>query len=319
MAASLTRQLLAFSRKQLNAMIRSTVPMLQRLVGEDLIIQMELEASRDQIMADPDQIRQVLMNLVINARDAMPNGGELKLATATRHLDETSVGSVDFVANPGPCVVMSVTDTGFGMDDSTKQQIFEPFFTTKEQGKGTGLGLATVYGIVRQSNGWIDVWSAPGAGTSVQVYLPLSCEGRDREDIVGVPEVKKGGETLLVVEDQDAVRAYTCTVLQGCGYHIIEAASGEAALQVAADFPGEIVLLVADVVLPGMNGKVLAELLRQVRPQLQVIFVSGYTGDVISERGILEDGAAFVQKPFSPADLGIKVRHVLDLALSEER
>lgn len=326
LAARLTKQLLAFSRKQviqpvamnLNALIRNTVPMLQRMVGEDLIIQVDLDASLGQITVDPDQIRQVLMNLVINARDAMPNGGELKVATVNGNLDEAGAGSLDPAASPGPCVILSVTDTGSGMDDATKQQIFEPFFTTKEQGKGTGLGLATVYGIVRQSNGWIEVSSAPGAGTSFQIYLPVTLGERTREDNIAFPEDRRGKETILVVEDQDAVRAYTCAVLKDCGYRILEATSGEAALQVASGFPGEIQLLVADVVLPGMNGKVLAEHLKRARPQLRVIFVSGYTGDVISERGVLEDGASFVQKPFSPAALATKVRHVLDLALNAE-
>ena len=317
-AASLTKQLLAFSRKQvieprllnLNETIQDAMPMLQRLIGEDIALTARLDDALEQVMADPDQIHQVLMNLAVNARDAMPDGGKLGIETANVDLGKDDVSTrQDSV--PGRYVLMTVTDTGHGMDETTRQQIFEPFFTTKGFGKGTGLGLSTVYGIVRQSGGWIDVRSEVGVGTSFQVYLP-------RMDGPPLPEPKKAGastekgsETILLVEDQAAVRAFTNAALQRQGYRVIEAPGGEEAIAVAGRHPGEIHLLLTDVVLPGMNGKELSERLKVPRPDVKVLFTSGYPADVIAHRGVLDHGLSFLHKPYSMDELAAKVRELL--------
>jgi PAS domain S-box-containing protein len=290
-AASLTKQLLAFSRKQvieprvlnLNSTIRDAMPMLQRLIGEDIALTTKLGASLGQVMADPDQIHQVLMNLAVNARDAMPDGGRLVVETTNGH----------------------------GMDETTRQYIFEPFFTTKDSGKGTGLGLSTVYGIVRQSGGWIDARSEVGVGTSFEVYLPRMDERPAPEPKEAGPSTEKGSETVLVVEDQAAVRSFTEAALLQCGYGVVGASDGEEAVAVAARYAGRIHLLLTDVVLPGMNGKELSERLKGLRPDLKVLFMSGYTADVIAHRGVLESGLSFLHKPFGPDELAAKVREVL--------
>jgi len=318
-AASLTRQLLAFSRKQmiqprvmdLNGTIRESVPMLERLIGEDIALETHLEPSLGQVMADPDQVHQVIMNLAVNARDAMPDGGTLDIATANVTIGEAEVASMHDAAAPGRYVLVTVTDTGRGMDETVRRQIFEPFFTTKEVGKGTGLGLSTVYGIVRQSGGWIDVWSEVGAGTSFRIYLP-SIDARAVPERPGVGAPAEGGvETILVVEDQKAVLAFTAAALRQCGYQVLEAADGKEAIAVAGRHPGQIHLLLTDVVMPEMNGRELAERLKAVRPNLAVLFMSGYTADVIAHRGVLDRGIAFLHKPFSSAELAQKVRDAL--------
>ena len=322
-AANLTKQLLAFSRKQviqprvmdLNAAIRDTVPMLERLIGEDVKLKAALDASLAHVLADPDQIHQVVLNIMVNARDAMPDGGTIEISTANVDLDEDGSAAIDPEATSGPYVVMTVTDTGHGMDEATRNRIFEPFFTTKEGGKGTGLGLAMVFGIVRQSGGCIAVSSAVGVGTSFQIYLPRQqgvCP--QQEEITGA-SAKNGFETILLAEDQAAVRSFTKAVLSKHGYHVIEVSSGEEALEVAEGHPGPIHMLISDVVLTGMNGKVLSERLRASRPNLRAIFISGYTQDLIGQRGVLDHGTALLQKPFSPDHLATKVREILDKPL----
>ncbi len=318
-AASLTKQLLAFSRKQviepraldLNGIIRDYAPMLQRLIGEDIALETNLDASLGQVMADPDQIHQVAMNLAVNARDAMPDGGSLRIETTNADLSAGSCAAGNPDSTPGRYVIMSVTDTGQGMDETVRQRIFDPFFTTKEVGKGTGLGLSTVYGIVRQSGGWVDVSSEVGAGTAFKVYLPrIDACPRPEEDRIG-PATETGDETILVVEDQESVRAFTMDALNQHGYRALEASDGNEAIAVAERYPGRISLLLTDVVLPGMNGKELSERLKGVRRDLKVLFMSGYTADVIASHGVLDDGVAFLHKPFSPEALAAKIREVL--------
>jgi CheY-like chemotaxis protein len=317
-AASLTKQLLAFSRKQvieprllnLNTTIRDAMPLLQRLIGEDIAFTARLDAFLEQVMADPDQIHQVLMNLVVNARDAMPDGGRLEVETANVEIGEDDAGN-RHDALPGRYALMTVTDTGHGMDETVRQQVFEPFFTTKEFGKGTGLGLSTVYGIVRQSGGWIDVRSEVGVGTSFRVYLPRM-DGRPLpERTEAGASTEEGNETILLVEDQDAVRSFTSTALKRYGYRVVEASDGEEAIAVAGRHPERIHLLLTDVVLPGMNGKELSEHLTALRPGLKVLFTSGYTADVIAHRGVLDEGMGFLHKPYSLDQLAAKVRELL--------
>ena len=317
-AASLTKQLLAFSRRQaieprvldLNMTIRESAPMLRRLIGEDVVLKTQLEECLGQVLADPDQIHQVLMNLVVNARDAMPDGGRLDIATTNMELDEENA-AIHPAATPGRYVLMTVTDTGNGMDATTRQRIFEPFFTTKEIGKGTGLGLSTVYGIIRQNGGWVDVSSEVGVGTSFEVYLPRidACPVPDKH---GSRAATGGGrETILVVEDQTTVRHFAGTALRQYGYHVVEASDGYEAMSLADQYAGEIQLLLTDVVMPGMNGKELSERLKGLRPNLKILFTSGYTADVIADRGVLDRGVAFLHKPFGPEELAAKVREML--------
>jgi two-component system cell cycle sensor histidine kinase/response regulator CckA len=322
-AASLTKQLLAFSRKQvieprilnLNTVIRGAAPMLQRLIGENITIETHLDGFLGQVMADPEQIHQIMMNLLINARDAMPAGGEIDIETSNISLGEDTAATHPD-ATAGRYVVMSVTDTGHGIDEVIRQRIFEPFFTTKDVGRGTGLGLSSVYGIVRQSGGWVDVWSEVGIGTSFKIYLP-----RRDECVLPAPEKMGGhtesrGETILIVEDQEAVRSYAKEALEQYGYHIIEASSGNQAIGVAKCHLGEIHLLLTDVVMVGMSGHDLSERLKESRPSLKALFVSGYATDVIARHGVL-DGVAFLQKPFSPDEVAAKVRQVLDASFRE--
>lgn len=318
-AAGLTRQLLAFSRRQmieskvfdLNALIRQSVPMLARLIGEDITLETALDDSLGLVLADPDQIHQVIMNLAVNARDAMPDGGRLAIETQNVEFGAEAGATIRPDTMLGRCVLITVTDNGHGMDEMTRQQVFEPFFTTKGAGKGTGLGLATVYGIIRQSGGWIDVWSEIGVGTSFKVYLPRtdSCTVSEGKEII-LP-MAGGVETILVVEDQDSVRSFAVAALSEQGYHVIEASDGNEAIAVAGRHSGSIHLLVTDVVMPGMDGRRLSERLKEVRPNLKVLFISGYTADLIASRGVLDRDVAFLQKPFSPDALAGKVREVL--------
>lgn len=318
-AASLTKQLLAFSRKQiieprplnLNAIVNDAERMFQRLIGEDIELAISLDPLLGQIMADPAQIQQVIMNLVINARDAMVDGGKLEISTKNTDIDERVAGAHPD-GGPGRYVLMTVTDTGIGMSEETIQRIFDPFFTTKRQDMGTGLGLAMVYGAVRQSGGWIEVSSQPGQGASFRIYLPR-IDGRPVRDSVRptVPMTLYGGETVLVVEDQEDVRKLIRTILESYGYGVLEAENGIEALRLTEEHPGEIQLLLTDVILPGMNGKTLSEQVRVLLPKLKVIFMSGYPEEVISRRGVLEQDVAYLPKPFSPEFLAIKVREVL--------
>ncbi len=310
-AASLTRQLLAFSRQQvleprvvnLNVVVGGLRKMLPRVLGEDVEFTTTLAPDLRAVRADVGQLEQVLMNLAVNARDAMPTGGKLTIETANVALDRPE----------GHFVMLAVSDTGAGMDEATQARIFEPFFTTKGPGKGTGLGLATVYGIVKQSGGFIWVYSEPGHGTSFKIYLPQVDEPLDQG---AAPPAAAGGrrgtETVLVVEDAAAVRAVTRQVLERQGYTILEAPNGAAALHVAATHRGPIHLLLTDVVMPALSGRPLAERLAQLRPEIRVLYTSGYTDDSIVRHGILEPGIAYLQKPFTPDSLAQKVRDVLD-------
>ncbi len=319
-AAGLTRQLLAFARKQvlepkvldLNQVVAGLEKMLPRLLGEDVRVVHRLAADLGRVKADPGQVEQVLVNLAVNARDAMPGGGTLTIETANVDLDEAYTREHPG-ASPGPHVLVAVTDTGTGIAPEVREHLFEPFFTTKEVGKGTGLGLATVYGIVKQSGGCIYVYSEPGQGAIFKVFLPRVDGAVDpwRGDAAAGP-TPGGSETVLVAEDEAAVRGLLCQVLAAKGYAVLEAANGAEALGVAEGHPGPIHLVVADVVMPDLGGRELAERLRLGRPGLRVLYVSGYTDDAILRRGALEPGAAFLQKPFSPAALARKVREVLD-------
>ena len=317
-SASLTKQLLIFSRKQvieprilnLNTTIRGSVTMLQRLIGEEIAVETHLDGSLGQVMADPTQIDQVIMNLAVNARDAMSHGGRLKIET--KNVDVCEVTATIFPdAIPGRYVLLTVTDDGQGMTETIREHLFEPFFTTKEVGKGTGLGLATVYGIVRQSGGWIDLSSELGMGTSFRIYLPRidGCPLTEAKDISGPAE--GGDETILIVEDQEAVRSFTTVALEGYGYHVLEAPNGRTALAVAKRYPGVIHLLLTDVVLPGMKARKLSETLKGLHPNLKVLFTSGYSTDAIAHRGILDHGVSYLPKPFSPDELAAKIRGLL--------
>jgi PAS domain S-box-containing protein len=318
-AATLTRQLLAFSRQQvleprvldLNAVVGGAGKMLKRLIGEDVELATVLSEDPGMIKADPGQVEQVIMNLAVNARDAMPDGGKLTIAITNVELDEGYREEHPLV-QPGHYVQLSVTDTGVGMDEETRARVFEPFFTTKEKGKGTGLGCATVYGIVKQSGGFIWVYSEVGHGTTFKIYLPRADEAATSSITAAPPETLRGTETILLAEDAPGVRSVARTVLTRHGYLVLEAPDGRSALDVAAAHNGIIHLLVTDVIMPEMSGRQLADRLRDLRPELKVLFVSGYTDDAIVRHGILEPGIWYLPKPFSPESLARKVREVLD-------
>jgi PAS domain S-box-containing protein len=318
-AAGLTRQLLAFSRQQvleprvldLNEVVDAAGKMLKRLIGEDIDLITVPAADLWVVRADPGQIEQVLLNLAVNARDAMPMGGKLTIETANVDLAGTYIGHHRPVT-PGPYVLLAVSDTGSGMDRETQTHIFEPFFTTKEKGKGTGLGLATVYGIVKQSGGFIWFYSEPGQGTTFKIYLPRVEEERSVTSAPPSAPTIQGSETILLVEDATPVREVARAVLSRCGYAVVVAGDGRAALEAAARHSGPIHLLVTDVIMPEIGGRQLADRLLELHPGLRVLFVSGYTDDAIIRHGILEPGIAFLQKPFTPESLAAKVREVLD-------
>jgi two-component system, cell cycle sensor histidine kinase and response regulator CckA len=319
-AAALTRQLLAFSRKQvlqsrvmaLNPLLVDLCAMLQRLIGEGIELVRALDADLGMVKVDPVQFEQAVINLAVNARDAMPGTGRLTFGTCNARLDEAYAERHPEV-RPGEYVVVSVTDTGHGMDDATKARVFEPFFTTKESGKGTGLGLAMVYGFVKQSGGHVEVESEPGRGTTFRLFLP-------RTEMVVLPDlpspddavVPNGAETILLVEDEEALRTLTRMVLQSYGYTVLEAGDGKDALGIAGQFPGIIHALVTDLVMPRMGGRGLADGLIRQRPGLRVLFMSGHTEDTVLQRGMDEPGTAFFHKPFSPLALARKLRRLLD-------
>ncbi len=313
-AAALTRQLLAFSRKQvlepevlsLNEVIAGIESMLRPLLGEDIDMELRLCEGRDGIMADPGQIDLVIMNLAVNARDAMPRGGKLIIETAHVELDGHVGGE------PGRFVVLSVTDTGTGMDAATEEHIFEPFFTTKEKGKGTGLGLSTVYGIVKQSGGNISVDSEPGRGTTFKVYLPWVDAAAAATERRPALVMGTGSETVLVVEDEDGVRKIAERILRGAGYRVQTASNGEEALRLCEKHDGEIDLLLTDVVMPRMSGRELAERLARTSPKLKVLFMSGYADDAIAHGTVLGPGMRLIGKPFAAAELTRRVREALD-------
>jgi PAS domain S-box-containing protein len=322
-AASLTRQLLAFSRKQIvqpeildmNELLTGIEKMLGRLIGEDFELLWIPGPALWQIKVDPGQMEQVIMNLVINARDAMPRGGKLTVETANVDLDESYFrkhGIQD--EKPGAYVMLAVSDTGIGMDKETQAHIFEPFFTTKGVGKGTGLGLSTVYGIVKQNNGFIWVYSEPGQGSAFKVYLPKAKGYAASEKKEQHPETAPGGsETVLIVEDDNPLRKLLQRILQQHGYSVLEAENGEDALRVSEAYAGSVDLLITDVVMPGMGGRETAERLQSIYPSMKVLYTSGYTDNAIVHHGVLATGLNFLQKPFSLEDLARKAREILDM------
>jgi PAS domain S-box-containing protein len=320
-AENLTRQLLAFSRRQvmemkvidLNDLLKNLEKMLCRVIGEDIELTTLLAEDLGRVKFDPGQIEQVILNLAVNARDAMPSGGKLTLETADVELDEAYARSHISVV-PGQYVSLSVSDTGGGMPPEVKDRIFEPFFTTKGKGKGTGLGLSTVYGIVKQSGGNIWVYSEPGKGTTFKIYLP-----RVEEEVDALPrrdepsDLPKGNETILLVEDDSSVRDLAVRFLRGQGYTILEATNGNEAIRIARKSKKEKVhLLLTDMVMPQMGGKELVERFRSIHPEIKVLFISGYTDTAITHHGLSEPNTALLQKPFSLTSLAKKVREVLD-------
>ncbi|HKC09070.1 MAG TPA: PAS domain S-box protein [Methylomirabilota bacterium] len=320
-AAALTQQLLAFSRKQvlqpqvldLNAVMTAMEPMLSRLIGEDIELAVVPTKGLDRVKADPGQIEQVIVNLVVNSRDAMPQGGRLTIETANVELDEAYARR--HVAVPaGQYVMLAVSDNGAGMDEATCSRVFEPFFTTKEQGKGTGLGLATVYGIVKQSGGDIRLYSEVGAGTTFKIYLPRVAELVAPADPAAsaVIPVPRGDETVLLVEDEPEVRDLAREILEGGGYTVLQACDAQEAVFLAERHSGPIHLLLTDVIMPRQSGRALVERLRPLRPEMQVLYMSGYTNEAIVRHGVLDPDTLFIQKPFSPAGLGHKVRAAID-------
>jgi PAS domain S-box-containing protein len=317
-AASLTRQLLAFSRRgvtharvmSINEVVSSSVKLVKRLIGDDVQILTSLADDAGNVRIDGGQLEQIIMNLAVNARDAMPGGGKLTMATANVHLTGDYVSGIGD-APSGLYVMLSVTDTGTGMDDATKSRIFEPFFTTKGIGHGTGLGLATVFGIIKQSKGFIRVTSAPGGGTTFDIYLPRVVERASRQTPPG-NDVPGGKETILVVEDEPAVRTIVRQMLERKGYTVLEAGGGSAALDIAVQHQGPIHLLLTDVVMLGMGGLEVARTFAETRPDTRTLFMSGYTGDNPMAREFFEQNSAFLQKPFGANDLGRMVRTILD-------
>jgi two-component system cell cycle sensor histidine kinase/response regulator CckA len=290
--------------------VSSTELLMRRLLGEDVELVLKLETHAEPVRADRSQLEQVLLNLVVNARDAMPGGGRLTISTSNMVLGHDA-GGRSLPAAPGAYVVLSVTDTGHGMTDDVRSHIFEPFFTTKELGKGTGLGLATVYGIIQQSDGHIWVESEPGKGSSFHVCLPTMAENALAQVVSPEPVTDhRGSETLLLVEDNDAVRTLARDALTRYGYEVLEAANGAEALLIATSQLDRIQLVLTDVVMPVMGGRELVARLTALRPDLKVVFMSGYTTEAVVAEGV---SSAFLQKPFTPALLGQTVRDVLDL------
>jgi len=319
-AAGLTRQLLAYSRRQvlkprvldLNASATSMVPMLRRLIGEDIELIPKLDPDLGHVEADPSQIEQIIMNLVVNARDSMPRGGTVVVETSNTVLDEAFARRRP-PTRPGRYALLAVSDTGSGMDKGTLDRIFEPFFTTKQLGKGTGLGLATVYGIVKQSNGYIWVYSEPGIGSTFKIYLPLiDADISEEKETVATPPLPRGSETVLIVEDDRTVRLLASEMLEMSGYTVLEAGDGPEALEVVHRHGRPIDLLLTDVVMPQMSGRELAEGIATIHPGIRVLYMSGYTEGVIAHHGVLDSGVAYLQKPFTTDALARKVREALD-------
>ncbi|MGH7604601.1 MAG: response regulator [Gemmatimonadaceae bacterium] len=319
-ASGLTRQLLAFSRKQIldprlinvNTIVNGVEKLLRRLIGEDIELATTLEKDLYSINADPGQLEQVMINLAVNSRDAMPDGGRLHITTSNTILSSEHTGR-HFSVPPGEYVMLAVSDTGMGMTREVQQRVFEPFFTTKGQGKGTGLGLSTVYGIVKQSGGDVWIYSEPGKGTTFKVYFPRAQEG---EAFVAATEddqpAPRGTETILVVEDDSALRALSARVLEASGYTVLLARNGIEALAIASGHKGKIDMVATDVVMPKMNGRPLVEKLLEGRKGMRVLFMSGYTDDEVMRRGVIDGRTAFLQKPFTPGQFAKKVRDVLD-------
>ncbi len=318
-SADITRQLLAFARKQtiipvvldLNETVESMLKMLRRLIGEDIDLAWLPEAGLCPVKMDPVQIDQILANLCVNARDAIADVGKITIETGNAVFDETYCADhFGFVA--GEYVLLAVSDDGCGMDKETLDQIFEPFFTSKGVGQGTGLGLSTVYGIVKQNNGFINVYSEPGKGTTFRIYLPRyagQAVDTPREKAAEIPLSR--GETVLVVEDEPALLKMGKMMLEKLGYRVLAAGTPGEAIRLAEEHAGEIQLLITDVVMPEMNGRDLAERMQSLYPGMKILFMSGYTADVIAHRGVLDEGVNFIQKPFSMKDLAVKVREAL--------
>jgi len=328
-AAGLTRQLLAFSRRQpvaprvvpLNDVARGAERLLERLLGEDVRLVTVLDAAEPAVLADPGQLEQVLLNLALNARDAMPQGGSMVIETSVVRLDAAYAELVPG-AGAGPHAALKVSDTGIGMSREVQARVFEPFFTTKPPGQGTGLGLATVYGIVQQAGGHVVVYSEPGLGSTFKVLLPLATVAEDgeaearppRRTPVGLAAMQRGSETILLAEDEPSLRRLARRALEGLGYRVLEAADGAAALEAARAYEGRIDLLLSDVVMPNLGGRETAETLLRERPGLRVLFMSGYTADVMLRHLVAEEGAPFLEKPFTVELLARKVREALDTA-----
>jgi CheY-like chemotaxis protein len=316
-ATTLTQQLLAFSRKQVlepqildpNVSIAQMESMLRRLIGEDLDLRINLMADPGHIKVDPAQLEQVVMNLVINARDAMPSGGRMTIETGRIHFD-SAYASEHFAVLPGDYVMVAVSDNGVGMDKATRVHVFEPFFTTKQFGKGTGLGLATVYGIVRQSGGHIWLYSEPGEGTTFKIYFPMVTERLTELDVP--PIVAAGGtETVLLVEDEEVVRELTQVILERSGYRLLVAPTASEALALAESHGGKIDILVSDVIMPGLSGPELARRVREMRPDIKTLFMSGYTEELVNADGRLDGMDGFLSKPFTAEELTRKVAEIL--------
>jgi two-component system, cell cycle sensor histidine kinase and response regulator CckA len=318
-AASLTRQLLAFSRKQimkpvalnLNSLLADLKDMLQRLIGENITLMIVPAKDGGRIMADPGQIEQVVMNLAVNARDAMANGGRLTIETRDVELDEASAAEHPSL-QPGPHVSLAISDTGGGMDEATRVQIFDPFFTTKESGKGTGLGLSTVYGIIKQSGGSIGVSSELGMGSTFTIYLPLVADVTQKSPPAPTVTSVRDAETVLIVDDEEAICRLTKRVLQSAGYTVLTASSGGEALLLLERHDGPVHLMLTDMVMPRVSGRELAAQLTDLRPRMKVLYMSGYTDDTILRRGLLDRAAHFIAKPYTTAELTRTVREVLD-------
>ena len=316
-AADLTRQMLAFSRKQilqpkvidLNLTLTKVEPMLRRVIGEDIVMTIAPKATRPQVRVDPGQIEQVIMNLVVNARDAMPRGGRLTVETGDSMIDP---GTLPPDVRPGPYVMLAVSDTGTGMSADVRARIFEPYFTTKEVGKGTGLGLSTAYGIVRQSDGHIQVYSEPGQGTTFRIYLPRTEAEVGAVQTIGDDNIPGGSEHILLVEDDPSVRRLSREILERLGYTVTEAASGRAGLALGSDDTKHFDLALCDVILGDMSGPAVYEALRALRPNVRVLYMSGYADEAIVRTGVLDEGYPFLEKPFTPRDLALKIREVLD-------
>jgi two-component system, cell cycle sensor histidine kinase and response regulator CckA len=319
-AASLTRQLLAFSRQQVldpkvldfNGVVSDMEKMLRRLIGEDIELSTVLSPDLGRLKADQGQLEQVVMNLVVNARDAMPQGGKLVIDTQNMVMDEAFIRRYPYPVQAGPYVCLTVTDSGIGMDAETKARAFEPFFTTKEKGKGTGLGLSTVYGVVKQSGGYIDIYSALGAGTTFKIYLPRVDEAIKVEAPAGTATSFTGSETILLAEDETSLRTLTRNTLEMCGYKVLEAKDGVDALQVSDGYEGPIDLLLTDMVMPVMGGRALAQELTRRRPEIRLAYMSGYTGQAVGSQGPVDPGSVFLLKPFTRELLTRKIREALD-------
>ncbi|MBA2379839.1 MAG: response regulator, partial [Blastocatellia bacterium] len=317
-SAELTNQLLAFSRRQMlqpqiidvNDVIEDTLVMLRRLIGEHIELSVQLGDGLSPVSVDPGQLSQILVNLIINSRDAMPDGGSILIETGDRSFD-VPYTSENHNTPPGEYVMIAVSDNGLGMDEETKTQMFEPFFTTKEVGKGTGLGLSTVYGVVKQSGGNISVYTEPEHGTTIKIYLPRVESSPNAEVVVTQPnELRFGTETILLVEDEDVVRNLSREVLQTCGYTVIEAANGVEALEVFKRTPQRIDMLMTDVVMPQMGGSDLAKKILELQPNIKILFTSGYTDSAAVRNGVLEKGSSFIAKPFTFGQLASKLKEM---------